>query len=68
MAPRREVVAAGCPVAYRVGATAYTGGCISEAIGRWGLVWVGTLSPRTTVVYRDQRQAVRTLAGRGTLK
>ena len=64
----RELVAAGCPAAYLVGDTAYTGGCISKAAGRLGLSWVGTLSPRTTVVYRGQRQAVRELAGRLKLK
>ncbi len=58
-----EVVAAGCPAAYLVGDTAYTGGCVSKAAARLGLVWVGTLSPRTTVVYRGKRQAVRDLAG-----
>ncbi|HEY7065128.1 MAG TPA: transposase [Chloroflexota bacterium] len=60
----REVVAAGCPAAYLVGDTAYTGGCVSKTAGWLGLVWVGTLSPRTTVVYRGKRQAVRDLAGR----
>jgi hypothetical protein len=64
----RELVAAGCPAAYLVGDTAYTGGCVSKAAGRLGLVWVGTLSPRTTVVYRGKRQAVRDLAGRLKLK
>jgi hypothetical protein len=64
----REVVAAGCPAAYLVGDTAYTGGGVSKAAGRLGLVWVGTLSPRTTVVYRGQRQAVRDLAARLKLK
>ncbi len=64
----REVVAAGCPAAYLVGDTAYTGGCVSKTAGRLGLVWVGTLSPRTTVVYRGKRQAVRDLAGRVKLK
>ena len=63
-----ELVAAGCPAAYLVGDTAYTGGCVSKAAGRLGLVWVGTLSPRTTVVYRGKRQAVRDLAGRLKLK
>jgi hypothetical protein len=63
-----ELVAAGCPAAYLVGDTAYTGGCVSKAAARLGLVWVGTLSPRTTVVYRGQRQAVRDLAGRLKLK
>ena len=64
----RELVAAGCPAAYLVGDTAYTGGCVSKAAGRLGLTWVGTLSPRTTVVYRGKRQAVRDLAGRLKLK
>src|SRR3954451_16347739 len=64
----REAVAAGCPAAYLVGDTAYTGGCVSKAAGRLGLVWVGTLSPRTTIVYRGKRQAVRDLAGRLKLK
>jgi DDE superfamily endonuclease len=64
----REVVAAGCPAAYLVGDTAYTGGCVSKAAGRLGLVGIGTLSPRTTVVYRGKRQAVRDLAGRLQLK
>jgi hypothetical protein len=64
----REVVAAGCPAAYLVGDTAYTGGCVSKTAGRLGLTWVGTLSPRTTVVYRGQRQPVRDLAGRLKLK
>jgi hypothetical protein len=59
----RELVAGGCPAAYLVGDTAYTGGCVSKSAGRLGLVWVGTLSPRTTVVYRGRRQAVRDLAG-----
>jgi hypothetical protein len=64
----RELVAAGCPAAYLVGDTAYTGGCVSKAAGRRGLVWVGTLSPRTTVVYRGRRQAGRDLAGHLKLK
>lgn len=64
----RELVAAGCPAAYLVGDTAYTGGCVSKAAGRLGLTWVGTLSPRTTVVYRGKRQAVRDLAGRVKLR
>jgi hypothetical protein len=63
-----ELVAAGCPAAYLVGDTAYTGGCVSKTAGRLGIIWVGTLSPRTTVVYRGKRQAVRDLAGRLKLK
>ena len=36
----REVVAAGCPAAYLVGDTAYTGGQVSKAAARLGLTWV----------------------------
>src|SRR5438067_2914160 len=64
----REIVAAGCPAAYLVGDTAYTGGCVSKAAARLGLSWVGTLAPRTTVVYRGKRQAGRELAGQLKLK
>jgi len=63
-----EVVAAGCPAAYLVGDTTYTGGIVSKAAGRLGLIWQGTLSPRTTVVYRGRRQAVRDLASGLKLK
>jgi len=62
----REVVAAGCPAAYLVGDTAYTGGQVSKTATRLGLTWVGTIAPRTTVVYRGRRQQVRSLAA--TLK
>jgi hypothetical protein len=58
----REVIAAGCPAAYLVGDTAYTGGMVSKTATRLGLVWVGTIAPRTTVVYRGRRQQVQTLA------
>ena len=64
----RELVAAGCPAAYLVGDTAYTGGAISKTAERLGLVWVGTLQPRTQVVYRGRRQAVRDLARQVKLK
>jgi hypothetical protein len=58
----RAVVAAGCPAAYLVGDTAYTGGCVRPSAERLGLVWVGTIAPRTTVVYRGRRQQVQALA------
>lgn len=64
----RAVVAAGCPAAYLVGDTAYTGGVISKTAARLGLVWVGTLSPRTTIIWRGQRQAVRAVAPQLKLK
>jgi hypothetical protein len=58
----RELVAAGCPAAYVAGDTAYTGGQVSKTATRLGLTWVGTLAPRTTVVYRGRRQQVQHLA------
>ncbi len=58
----RELVAAGCPAAYLVGDTAYTGGALSKTAARLGLTGVGTLSPRTTVVYRGRRHQVQALA------
>jgi len=64
----REVVAAGCPTAYLVGDTAYTGGQVSKTAARLGLAWVGTLAPRTTVVYRGRRQQIQHLAPRLKLK
>jgi hypothetical protein len=56
------LVAARCPAAYLVGDTAFTGGCVSTTAARLGLVWVGTIAPRTTVVYRGRRQQVQALA------
>jgi hypothetical protein len=64
----RDLVAAGCPAGYLVGDTSYTGGIVSKAAGRLGLTWQGTLGPRTTVVYRGKRRAVRDLAGGLKLK
>jgi hypothetical protein len=63
-----DLVAAGCPAAYLVGDTAYTGGQLSKTAARLGLTWVGTLSPRTTVVYRGRRQQVQLLAASLKLK
>ncbi len=64
----REVVVAGCPAASLVGDTAYTGGQVSKAAARLGLTWVGTIAPRTTVVFRGRRQQVQHLAPRLPLK
>ena len=60
----REVTVAGCPAAYGVGDTAYTGGQVSKTATRLGLTWVGTIAPRTTVVFRGRRQQVQHLAAR----
>jgi hypothetical protein len=57
-----EVVAAGLPFAYLVMDTHYTAGWFTRLAGRLHLTWVGTLAPRTTVVWHGRRQPVATLA------
>ncbi len=64
----KEVTAAGLPVAYLVFDTHYTAGWFTKMAGRLGYVWVGTLDPKTVVVYRGKRQQVRCLAGQLRLK
>jgi DDE superfamily endonuclease len=59
-----EVRAAGLPVAYLVMDTHYTAGWFTRLAGRLGICWVGTLPPRTTVIWRGRRQPVAELAGR----
>jgi hypothetical protein len=59
-----ELVAAGLPVAYLVMDTHYTAGWFTRLAGRLGLCWVGTLPPKTTVIWRGRRQAVAELAER----
>lgn len=56
------VVASGLRVQYIVGDTHYTAGWFSKRLGRLGLIWHGTLDPKTTVVWRGRQQAVRALA------
>jgi SRSO17 transposase len=58
-----EVVAAGLPCAYLVMDTHYTAGWFTRLAGRLGLTWVGTLHPRTIVIWRGRRQPVAELAG-----
>lgn len=59
-----EVVGAGLRADYLVFDTHYTAGRFTKLVGRLGLTWHGTLPPRTTVVYRRRRGAVRDLARR----
>jgi hypothetical protein len=59
-----ELVAAGLPFSYLVMDTHYTAGWFTRLAGRLGLTWVGTLPPKTTVVWRGRRQSAAELAGR----
>lgn len=56
------VVQAKLPVRYIVGDTHYTAGWFTKRLCRLGLTWHGTLNPKTTVVWRGRKQAVRDLA------
>jgi hypothetical protein len=57
-----RVVASGLRAHYIVGDTHYSAGWFTKRLSRLGLVWHGTLNPKTTVVWRGKKQAVRTLA------
>jgi len=59
-----ELAAADLPFAYLVMDTHYTAGWFTRLAGRLGLTWVGTLPPKTTVVWRGHRQPVAELAQR----
>jgi DDE superfamily endonuclease len=59
-----EVRAAGLPFAYLVMDTHYTAGWFTRLAGRLGICWVGTLPPRTTVIWAGRRQPVAELAER----
>ncbi|HUS14412.1 MAG TPA: transposase [Chloroflexia bacterium] len=64
----RAVLAAGLPVRYLVFDTHYTAGWFTKWLARCGVIWQGTLDPRTTVVYQGRKGPVRELAGRVKLK
>jgi SRSO17 transposase len=56
------VVQAGLPVGYIVFDTHYTAGWFTKRLARLKLTWQGTLDPKTIVVWRGKRMAVRDLA------
>lgn len=56
------VVLSGLKAHYIVGDTHYTAGWFTKHLSRLGLVWHGTLDPKTIVVWRKRRYAVRELA------
>ena len=62
------VVRSGLPIHYIVGDTHYTAGWFTKRMARLGLVWQGTLDPKTHVVWRGKRQSVRDVAPQLKLK
>jgi hypothetical protein len=56
------------PVRYIVFDTHYTAGWFTKWLARQGLIWQGTLDPKTTVVYRGLLVQVRDLARLSKLK
>lgn len=58
----KEVVTSGLKCKYIVFDTAYTAGWFVSLAARLGLVWQGTLSPRTNVASHGLKQAVSKLA------
>ena len=64
----KEVISSGLAFEYIVFDTHYTAGWFTKMIDRLGFTWVGTLHPRTTVVWRGRKQSVRQLAGQLRLK
>lgn len=64
----QAVVLARLPVRYIVFDTHYTAGWFTKRLARLGLTWQGTLDPRTNLVWRGSKQAVRVLAERIKLK
>jgi hypothetical protein len=55
------VVLAKLPIQYIVFDTHYTAGWFTKRLARLGLMWQGTLDPKTHVVWRSKRQSVRDL-------
>jgi hypothetical protein len=59
-----ELVAARLRFAYLVMDPHSTAGWFTRLAGRLGICWIGTLPPRTTVIWRGRRQPVAELAER----
>jgi DDE superfamily endonuclease len=63
-----ELVAARLPFQYLVADTRYTAGWFTRLAGQLRLTWVGTLPPKTTVVWHGRRQPAADLAARLRLR
>lgn len=59
-----ELIAARLPFQYLVMDTHYTAGWFTRLAGRLHITWVGTLQPRTVVVWHGRRQQAAAVAGR----
>jgi hypothetical protein len=64
----KEVVATDLRFEYLVCDGAYTAGWFTKMLDRLGIVWHGTLSPKTIVIWRGERMPVATLGQRLRLK
>jgi hypothetical protein len=60
----KEVVAAGLRGEYLVFDGHYTAGWFTKMLARLGLIWHGTLDPKTIVIWRGERLAVSVLGER----
>ena len=58
----KEVVGSGLRPKYIVFDTHYSAGWFTKFVGRLELIWVGTLHPRTSVLWRGKRRSVAELA------
>lgn len=57
-----EVLALNLPIEYIVFDTHYTAGWLTQVLTRCGLIWNGTLDPKTIVYFHGQRWIVREFA------
>jgi hypothetical protein len=62
------VVVARLPVSFIVFDTHYTASWFTKRLARLGLTWQGTLDPKTHIIWRGRKQAVRDLAPQLRLK
>jgi hypothetical protein len=58
----RAALLAALPVRYIVFDTHYTAGWFTKRLARYGLIWQGTLDPKTLVVWQHTQQSVGQLA------
>jgi DDE superfamily endonuclease len=58
----KEVIGSGLEARYIVFDTHYSAGWFTKMVARLGLIWVGTLHPRTIVFWRAKRRSVSELA------